>query len=100
MTYVKSLHALSDPTRRSIYETLVVRPSAVTPLAAKMPVSRPAISQHLKVLSDAGLVTAKQVGNQRIYSADPNGLQDLRRYLDGLWGDVMNDYAKSFEKDA
>jgi DNA-binding transcriptional ArsR family regulator len=87
MTYGQSngFDALGDPTRRTIFERLAEGPSAVGELAQGLPVSRPAVSQHLKVLKDAGLVTDRQVGNRRIYQLDPNGVGALRRYLDQFW---------------
>lgn len=99
MTYVESLTALADPTRRQIYERVTRGAGSVADISAGFPISRPAVSQHLKVLSDAGLVTAEKRGTRRIYSAAPEGLSELRRYLDGLWEDVLGDFAKSFEKD-
>ncbi|MGH1466895.1 MAG: ArsR/SmtB family transcription factor [Cognatishimia sp.] len=99
MTYKDSLAALSDATRREIYEQIISAPASVGVIAQGFPVSRPAISQHLKVLSDAGLVVAHQQGNRRIYSANPQGLAELRRYLDGLWGDVLTAFSDSFKED-
>ena len=80
-----ALSALGDQTRRAILEHLADRPSAVVELAAVLPVSRPAVSQHLKVLKDAGLVTSRAAGNRRIYSVDPSGIAGLRAYLDRFW---------------
>lgn len=77
--------ALGDPTRRAIFERLGEGPRAVGELARELPVSRPAVSQHLKVLKDAGLVTDRQAGNRRIYQLDPDGVGALRAYLDGFW---------------
>ncbi|GAA6208563.1 metalloregulator ArsR/SmtB family transcription factor [Cognatishimia sp. WU-CL00825] len=99
MTYQESLVALSDDTRRQIYERIIRAPAPVGIIAQGFPVSRPAISQHLKVLSDAGLVVVQQKGNRRIYSADPQGLVALRQYLDGLWGDVLTAFSDSFKED-
>jgi DNA-binding transcriptional ArsR family regulator len=79
------LTALGDPTRRDIFERLAGRPQAVGELARELPVSRPAVSQHLKVLKDAGLVFDRADGNRRIYQLDPNGVGALRAYLDGFW---------------
>ncbi len=76
--------ALGDPTRREIFERLATRPSPVGQLAAGLPVSRPAVSQHLKVLKDAGLVTDRAKGNRRIYQLDPDGIDALRAYLDNF----------------
>lgn len=89
MTYgtdgLAALAALGDPTRRAIFERLAQRPQAVGELAAELPVSRPAVSQHLKVLKQAGLVSDRQAGNRRIYQLDPHGLGALRAYLDQFW---------------
>jgi DNA-binding transcriptional ArsR family regulator len=79
------LTALGDPTRRAIFERLAERPRAVGELAAELPVSRPAVSQHLSVLKHAGLVTDQPAGTRRIYQLDPDGIEALRRYLDGFW---------------
>jgi DNA-binding transcriptional ArsR family regulator len=82
---VNGLTALADPTRRSIFERLADHPRAVGELAHELPVSRPAVSQHLKVLKDAGLVTDRPAGNRRIYQLDPDGVGALRAYLDRFW---------------
>lgn len=79
------LAALGDSTRRTIFERLADRPSAVGELARELPVSRPAVSQHLKVLKDAGLVIDRPEGNRRIYQVDPDGVAALRAYLDQFW---------------
>ncbi|MCH2163351.1 MAG: metalloregulator ArsR/SmtB family transcription factor [Marinovum sp.] len=93
MTYAGSLSgtfiALAEPTRRDILEHLRDTPQTVGALAQKMPISRPAVSQHLKVLSDAGLVTATAQGTRRIYALRPEPLNTLRAYLDGLWSDAL-----------
>jgi len=94
MAYQESLAALSDPTRRSVFEAVAKSPSSVTVLARDLPVSRPAVSQHLKVLSDAGLVHAHAEGTRRIYSVRAEGLADLRAYLDQFWDAVMHGFAK------
>ena len=83
------LDALGHPTRRSILERLADRPSAVGELAAVLPVSRPAVSQHLKVLKEAGLVVADAEGTRRIYRVDPSGIDALRAYLDRFWGAAL-----------
>jgi DNA-binding transcriptional ArsR family regulator len=77
--------ALADPTRRAIFELIARRPASVGELAADMPVSRPAVSQHLKVLKDAGLVIDRPQGSRRIYELDPAGVGALRAYLDRFW---------------
>lgn len=89
MAYEQALRALADPTRREVFEQLRVGPSPVGRLAQRLPVTRPAVSQHLKVLKDAGLVREKKVGTRRVYSVELSGLQGLRSYLDGFWDDVL-----------
>jgi DNA-binding transcriptional ArsR family regulator len=81
----KGLIALADPTRREIFERLAEAPAAVGEMASRLPVSRPAVSQHLKVLKEAGLVSDRVDGTRRIYRIEPEGLRDLRDYLDGFW---------------
>jgi DNA-binding transcriptional ArsR family regulator len=90
--------ALGDPTRLAIAERLAEGPKAVTELAATLPVSRPAVSQHLKVLKDAGLVTDRPDGNRRIYQLDPRGLAALREQLDSFWTKSLEAYKASAEK--
>ena len=92
------LTALGDPTRRAIFERLADRPQAVGELARELPVSRPAVSQHLKVLKDAGLVFDRAAGNRRIYQLDPDGLQALRAYLDGFWDEALARFKEAAEK--
>jgi DNA-binding transcriptional ArsR family regulator len=79
------LVALADPTRRAIFERLSVSPSAVGELARELPVSRPAVSQHLKVLKTAGLVSDQADGTRRVYSVDPTGVAAIRDYFDQFW---------------
>ena len=81
--------ALSDPTRRLIFERLARRPRAVGELAEGLPVSRPAVSQHLKVLRDAGLVLDARDGSRRLYRVNPDGVAGMRAYLDRFWGDAL-----------
>jgi DNA-binding transcriptional ArsR family regulator len=82
---VQALGALGDPTRRTIFERLAARPSAVGELAAGLPVSRPAVSQHLRVLKEAGLVSETPDGTRRIYRLDPRGIAAMRDWLDAHW---------------
>jgi DNA-binding transcriptional ArsR family regulator len=82
-----ALEALGDPTRRAIFERLVVRPRSVRALADVVPVSRPAVSQHLKVLKQFGLVVDRAEGTRRIYRVDPAGVAAMREYLDQMWDD-------------
>jgi DNA-binding transcriptional ArsR family regulator len=84
--------ALGDPTRREIFERLGERPQAVGELASELPVSRPAVSQHLKVLKEAGLVVDRPVGNRRIYQLNPDGVDALRAQLDRFWTQALAAY--------
>jgi DNA-binding transcriptional ArsR family regulator len=84
--------ALGDPTRKAIFELLVERPRAVIDLSTALPVSRPAVSQHLKVLKSAGLVIDRPVGTRRIYRVDPDGLAPLRAELERFWGQALAAY--------
>src|SRR3954451_14805673 len=92
-----SMTALGDPTRRAIFERLAAGPSSVGALAAGMPVSRPAVSQHLKVLKDAGLILDRPAGNRRIYSLDPDGVGALRAYFDGFWNQALGAFKQAVE---
>jgi DNA-binding transcriptional ArsR family regulator len=89
-TAIQALGALGDPTRRAIFERLAVRPSAVGALAAGMTVSRPAVSQHLRVLREAGLVNETPDGARRIYSLDPRGVGAMRDWLDAHWARALD----------
>jgi DNA-binding transcriptional ArsR family regulator len=93
------LAALGDPTRRAIFESLADRPRAVGELASELPVSRPAVSQHLKVLKEAHLVVDRAVGTRRIYQVDPDGLRNLRGYLDHFWDQALAAYKDAVEQD-
>jgi len=90
--------ALADPTRRTIFERVAEHPRAVGELASELPVSRPAVSQHLKVLKDAGLVVDRPAGNRRIYQLDPAGLDALRAQLDRFWSDALAAYKAAAEQ--
>jgi DNA-binding transcriptional ArsR family regulator len=98
MTYAKALHSLSDPTRRRVFERLRAGPQSVGVLARGLPVSRPAVSQHLKVLKGAGLVKERAEGTRRVYYIDPDGLGELRRWLDEFWDDALRAFKKAAEK--
>jgi DNA-binding transcriptional ArsR family regulator len=90
--------ALGDPTRRAIFERLADRPRAVGELANELPVSRPAVSQHLKVLKEAGLVVDRRDGNRRIYQLDPDGVGALRARLDRFWNKALAAYKQVVEE--
>ncbi len=99
LTYeVDQWTALGDPTRRAIFERLAARPQAVGELALEIPVSRPAVSQHLKVLKLAGLVTDRAVGTRRIYQLDPTGLSALRADLERFWMQALATYKQIVEQ--
>jgi DNA-binding transcriptional ArsR family regulator len=95
MTYQDVLAALADSTRRAVLERLRERELSVGELARNLPVTRPAVSQHLKVLREAGLVSERRVGNRRLYRIDPRGLVPLRRYLEQTWGQVLDAFGRS-----
>lgn len=97
MTYQLALNALAEPSRRHIFEAINASPQSVGSIAKALPISRPAVSQHLKVLADAKLVRATKSGTQNIYSANPQGLAELRKYLDSFWGDVLDNFAAEIE---
>jgi len=90
--------ALGDPTRKAIFELLLERPRAVVELAGELPVSRPAVSQHLRVLKDAGLVTDRPDGTRRIYRVEPDGLAVLRADLERYWGQALAAYKAVVER--
>ena len=90
--------ALGDPTRRAIFERLAEHPWAVGELARELPVSRPAVSQHLKVLKDAGLVIDRASGTRRIYQVDPDGVAALRAELDRFWTQALATYKQLVEQ--
>jgi len=98
MAYQNALGALADPTRRSVFERLLDGPQPVGRIAKGMPVSRPAVSQHLKVLKEAGLVTDRAEGTRRVYCIDPHGLAAVRRYLDQFWDQALAAFAAEAEK--
>src|SRR2546427_10450352 len=99
MAYAQALQALGDPTRRAVLEELRDGPRAVGELAARLPVSRPAVSQHLRVLKEAGLVTERQDGTRHLYRVDPDGLAELREYLEGFWEEALAGFKAAAEKE-
>ena len=100
MTYGNALAALADPTRRRIFERLRSGPQAVGALARRMPVSRPAVSQHLKVLKEAGLVADRPDGTRRVYYIDPDGLGALRAWVDQFWDRALENFQAEVESRA
>lgn len=100
MTYkLTALAALADPTRREVFELLAERPRSVAELTRALPVSQPAVSQHLKVLREARLVRVQPQGARNIYAIDPAGLGPLRAWLDRLWTTAMADFKAAVEED-
>ncbi len=99
MTYGSAINALGDPTRRAILERLAGGPSSVGEIARGLPVSRPAVSQHLRVLKDARLVTERREGTRRVYRVDPHGLAELRAYFDGFWAQALADFKATAEEE-
>jgi DNA-binding transcriptional ArsR family regulator len=98
-TYDVVLDALGDRTRRTVLERLRSGPLPVVEIARGLPVSRPAVSQHLKVLKDAGLVVDRQEGNRRYYAIDPSGLALLRAYVEAFWQGALLHFAQAAEAD-
>jgi DNA-binding transcriptional ArsR family regulator len=97
MSYGRALQCLSDPTRRRVFEKLRAGPQSVGVLARGLPVSRPAVSQHLKALKGAGLVIDRSEGARRVYYIDPDGLGELRRWLDQFWDDALESFKNEVE---
>jgi DNA-binding transcriptional ArsR family regulator len=98
MTYGLAFTALADPTRRRVFERLSSGPKSVGAIARGLPVSRPAVSQHLRVLKDAGLVADRAEGTRRVYWIDPQGLGALRKWLDQFWDVALHAYAEEVSK--
>lgn len=86
---------LGDPTRRAIFELLARRPCSVGELAEQLPISRPAVSQHLRVLRDGGLVVSRAEGTRRVYRLDPEGIGAMRAWLDGVWDSALTSFQKA-----
>ena len=97
MAYASALGALADPTRRAVFERLREGERAAGEVAAGLPVSRPAVSQHLRVLEEAGLVRVRREGRRRLYAADPGGLAELRDWLERFWSDALDTYRRLAE---
>jgi DNA-binding transcriptional ArsR family regulator len=100
MSYTRALECLGDPTRRKVFERLGSGPLSVGEIAKTMPVSRPAVSQHLAVLKEAGLVTDRPVGTRRVYSIDPRGLGALRAWLDQFWDGALASFQEEVDRTA
>jgi DNA-binding transcriptional ArsR family regulator len=96
-TYGKALTALGDPTRRAIFEQLRLGPRSVGELASSLPVSRPAVSQHLRVLRAAGLVSDRRDGTRRLYRVAPEGVAELRDYVNSFWDEVLAEFKDKVE---
>ncbi|MBN8477636.1 MAG: winged helix-turn-helix transcriptional regulator [Burkholderiales bacterium] len=94
MANLLAIGALADPTRRAIYESIGAKPNAVGEIAARFPVTRPAVSQHLKVLREAGLVVETRAGTRRLYTANPATALELRDYFQGVWERALRAYAE------
>ena len=99
MAYGMALAALADPTRRRIFERVLTAPQPVGAIADGLPVSRPAVSQHLKVLKEAGLISERRQGTRRLYVADPQALGELRTVIEAMWRDALAGMMASIEKE-
>jgi len=97
---IEAFGALGEPTRRAIFERLAQGPAAVGELAATLPVTRPAVSQHLKVLKEAGLVSETPEGTRRIYRLDPRGIGAMRDWLDAHWAEALDAFAQYVDEQA
>ena len=98
MAYGKVMDALGDPTRRAVFDRLRSGPRSVGEIADGLPVSRPAVSQHLRVLKEAGLVAERREGTRRIYELAPRGLVELRSYFEQFWSDALDAYKEAAER--
>ena len=98
-TYEEAMNALGDPTRRAIFDRLRRGPRAVGELAEGLPISRPAVSQHLRVLKDAGLVSERRDGTRRLYRVDPTGVAGLRAYFDRFWDEALAAYQAAAQRE-
>jgi DNA-binding transcriptional ArsR family regulator len=99
MAYQETLAALSDPTRRLVFERILAAPRPVTAIAEGLPVSRPAVSQHLKVLKDAGLIVERRNGTRRLYTANPQALGELRAVIDAMWHEALAGMAAAIDEE-
>jgi DNA-binding transcriptional ArsR family regulator len=99
MAYETALAALSDPTRRLVFERVLAAPRPVAAIAEGLPVSRPAVSQHLRVLKEAGLVTERRSGTRRLYAANPQALGELRAAIEAMWQKALASMAAAIDKE-
>jgi DNA-binding transcriptional ArsR family regulator len=99
VTYGVVLDSLADSTRRELLDLVRRKPSSVQELADQLPISRPAVSQHLKILKDAGVVTSRPVGTRRVYTVTTDGFEVLRQWLDVMWGDALSSFASFVESE-
>ena len=99
MAYAEAIQALGDPTRRTVFERLREGPRSVGELARGLPVSRPAVSQHLRVLKEAGLVRERREGTRNYYSVNGDGLADLREYFEGFWDEALTAFRAAAESE-
>lgn len=98
MAYEATLSALSDPTRRLVFERVLAAPRPVAAIADGLPVSRPAVSQHLKVLKEAGLITERRDGTRRLYAANPQALGELRAVIEAMWHEALSGIDAELDK--
>ena len=99
MAYEMALAALSDPTRRLVFERILAAPRWVAAIAEGLPVSRPAVSQHLKVLREAGLITERRNGTRRLYTANPQALGELRAAIEAMWHEALGSMAEVLDEE-
>ena len=99
MAYEVAFAALSDPTRRLVFERILAAPRPVAAIAEGLPVSRPAVSQHLKILREAGLITERRSGTRRLYAADPRALGELRAAIEAMWHEALAGMAAAMDKE-
>ena len=99
MAYELALAALSDPTRRLVFERILAAPRSVSVIAEGLPVSRPAVSQHLKVLKEAGLITERRNGTRRLYAANPQALGELRAAIEAMWHEALAAMAATVDEE-
>ena len=99
MTYETALAALADPTRRLVFERILGAPRPVASIAEGLPVSRPAVSQHLKVLKEAGLITERRSGTRRLYAANPQALGELRAAVEAMWHEALGGMTAALDEE-